>query len=285
VIFLAWFSRPNRLLAAAGLLVAGSFWFGGKAVAAGGLGITWTNNMLMISGEDIPGGRVEIWYLEAFCRSGAHDRDWSRTTIPHKTELVSADKKGKRIRLRTRVEPEVEVLHDIRAGADAVDFRLTLKNHGNEFADLQWFQPCIRVDRFTGRGQRNYHERCFIFTGRGLTMLDQTRRAEEARYRGGQVYVPAEIALDEANPRPISPDRPVNGLMGCISADNRRLLATAWDSSHELFQGVIVCLHNDPHVGGLKPGETRRLRGKVYLLENDPAALLQRYRRDFGAAR
>src|SRR5437762_4270890 len=50
------------------LLLAGSF-----AVAAGtpaGLSIAWTNNMLSVSGPSIPGGKVDIWYLEAFCRSG-----------------------------------------------------------------------------------------------------------------------------------------------------------------------------------------------------------------------
>ncbi|MEK7674234.1 MAG: hypothetical protein AAB676_00180 [Verrucomicrobiota bacterium] len=87
--------------------------------------------------------------------------------------------------------------------------------------------------------------------------------------------------MQDVNPRPISPDRPVNGLMGCFSGDSKYLLAMAWDRTQELFQGVIVCLHNDPHVGGLKAGETKKLRGKVYFLKNDPANLLERYHRDF----
>jgi len=224
---------------------------------------------------------VDTWYLEAFCRSGSTHRDWHQTTIPHQTDLLSADKGGKRLRLRTMVEPKVEVLHDIRAGKDEVDFRLTLKNRGNEFVDVQWFQPCMRVDRFTGGNQSNYINKSFIFTDRGLTFLDKTRRTEEAIYRGGQVYVPSGINLDDVNPRPISPDQPVNGLIGCVSADDRYLLAMAWDQTQELFQGVIVCLHNDPRVGGLKAGETKKLRGKIYFLRNDPALLVKRYKRDF----
>jgi len=261
------------------LLLVGPF-----AVTAGttaGLSVTWTNNMLSISGAGIPGGKIDIWYLEAFCRSGSTRRDWRQTTIPHRTELVSAGKKGKRIKLRTVVEPNVEVAHDIRAGKDEVDFRLTLKNRGNEFVDVQWFQPCMRVERFTGGNQSNYINKSFIFTDRGLTPLDKTRRTEEAIYRGGQVYVPKGINLDDVNPRPISPDQPVNGLIGCVSADDRYLLAMAWDQTQELFQGVIVCLHNDPRVGGLKAGETKKLHGKVYFLRNDPKALLKRYKRDF----
>jgi hypothetical protein len=246
-----------------------------------GLNVAWTNNMLSVSRPDIPGGKIDIWYLEAFCRSGSTRRDWRQTTIPHRTELLSADKGRKRLRLRTTVEPNVEVLHDIRAGKDEVDFRLTLKNRGTGYVDVEWFQPCMRVDRFTGGNQSNYISKSFIFTERGLTRLDKTRRTEEAIYRGGQVYVPRGIHLDDVNPRPISPDQPVNGLIGCVSADERFLLAMTWDQTQELFQGVIVCLHNDPRVGGLKAGETKKLHGKVYFLKNDSEALLKRYRRDF----
>jgi hypothetical protein len=71
-------------------------------------------------------------------------------------------------------------------------------------------------------------------------------------------------------------------LVGCFSADNKWLLATAWDRTHELFQGIYVCLHADPHVGGLTPGQTKRVRGKLYLLKNDPDELLRRYKQDFG---
>jgi len=252
------------------------------AAAAEGLTIAWTNNLLSISGPNMPGGKVDIWYLEAFCRSGAHNRDWRQTTIPHKTEMIAADPAGRRVRLRTIVQPKVEVWHDIRARKDEVDFRLTLRNGGDQFLDAQWFQPCMRVDRFTGATQSNYINKCFIFTEHGLTTLDQTRRTEDALYRGGQVYVPKGINRDDVNPRPISPDQPVNGLMGCFSADNQFILATAWDRTEELFQGVIVCLHNDPRIGGLKPGETKKLRGKVYFLKNDRDLLLKRYRRDFG---
>src|SRR5207245_800099 len=66
------------------LLLTGSFAV--TAETTTGLKVAWTNNMLSISGPDIPGDKVDIWYLEAFCRSGSTRRDWRQTTIPHKTE-------------------------------------------------------------------------------------------------------------------------------------------------------------------------------------------------------
>ena len=243
------------------------------------LSLSWTNNMLRISGPDIPGDYVETWYLEAFCRSGSTHQVWDKTTIPHQTELLSAT--AGRLTLRTRVEPKVVVEHEIIAGADEVEFRVTARNEGAAFADVQWFQPCMRVNRFTGANQSNYIAQSFIFTRDGLKMLDQLPRAEAAIYRGGQVYVPDEVPIHDVNPRPISVSRPAYNLIGCYSKDGSRILATAWDHTQELFQGVIVCLHCDPRIGGLKPGETKKLRGKVYLTPNDPKQLLRRCRNDF----
>ena len=54
------------------------------------------------------------------------------------------------------------------------------------------------------------------------------------------------------------------------------------DKTHELFEGIYVCLHSDPHVGGLQPHETKKIRAKIYLMENDVEELLRRYHRDFG---
>jgi hypothetical protein len=101
----------------------------------------------------------------------------------------------------------------------------------------------------------------------------------------GQVYVPSGIDLADANPRPICRDQPTNGLIGCFSADGKYLLATASDKTHELFEGVYVCLHSDPRVGGLKAGEIKTVRAKVYFLSNDTNALLKRYARDFPGAK
>jgi hypothetical protein len=209
--------------------------------AENALSLSWTNNMLRISGST--------------------HRDWHETTIPHQTELISATKQ--KIRLKTKVEPSGFLEHEITARPDEVDFKITAVNEGETFVDVQWFQPCMRVDRFTGMDQQNYISKSFIFTADGLRRLDQLPRTEEAIYRGGQVYVPANVPVDDVNPRPISPIQPANNLIGCFSADGKKLLATAWSDTQELFQGVIVCLHNDPRIGGLHPREKRELRGKV----------------------
>ncbi len=255
------------------------------ALAAPALEISWTNNLLTVSGTNLSGGKLEVWYLEAFCRSGAHTQAWGRTTLPHKTTLLTNE--GNRVlRFRTLVQTNVEVTHVVTAGGEEINFRFTLVNRGAGDVDVQWFQPaCIRVEQFTGCVQSNYIAKSFIFTERGLTTLADTRRTEEALYRGGQVFVMPGVSTNDANPRPLSLDRPVNGLIGCFSADGRQLLATASDATHELFEGVYVCLHSDPRIGGLKAGETKTIHAKLYVLTNDVPALLRRYGQDFPGGR
>jgi hypothetical protein len=248
------------------------------------LRVSWTdkNDILTIRSDEIPGGKLDVWYLEAFCRRGSTDRDWDETTIPFESKLVDADPAGRWLKLKTIVDKKVHIDHTIRAGADEVDFQMTLVNPTDQAVDIESCQPCIRVGRFTGRRQDDYFEKCFIFTEKGLTRMHQTHRATEARYTPGQVYVPVGIDLNDVNPRPISRTQPVNGLVGCFSADEKMILATAWDHTQNLFQGVIICLHSDPRIGGLEAGQTKRLHGKIYLVPNDVNALLERYHRDFG---
>jgi zinc D-Ala-D-Ala dipeptidase len=247
------------------------------------LHISWTNNLLTVTGADLPGGKLEIWYLEAFCRTGAHERDWRQTTLPHKTTLLT-NENNRVLRFHTKVQPDIEVNHVVTAGDDELDIRFTMMNRGQENVDVQWFQPaCIRVEKFTGCVQSNYTAKSFIFTDRALTTLDRTRRTEDALYRGGQVYIMPGVEARDANPRPLCLDRPTNGLIGCFSADGKQLLATASDQTHELFEGVYVCLHSDPLIGGLKAGGTKTIHAKLYVMTNDIPALLKRYAKDFPA--
>lgn len=244
--------------------------------------LSWTNNLLTVRDPRLPTGRLEIWYLEAFCRAGGHERAWEQTKVRHQAQLLFTAPDGTELRFRTLVEPEVELLHEVRSCADGLELTFLMTNRGSQRWDIQWFQPaCIRVADFTGCDQTSYTHQSFVFTTQGLTRLDQMERTTAARYPGGQVYLPPQIHEIDANPRPVARTRVVNGLIGCFSRDQRWILATASSRTFELFEGVYVCLHSDPHIGGLQPGETRRLRQRIYLVPNDPAALLKQYQKDF----
>jgi hypothetical protein len=273
---------PRRLIAVLGMLLSLS---GRSWAAEGPLTLDWSGNMLTIKGEQLPGGELKVWHLEAFCRPGSTRRDWKETVIPHETRLVERDKSGKRLTLRSTLVDGVAVEHEIRAGTDEVDFRLVAHNPTASESQAHWAQPCIRVAPFVGVEQmasaEEYLPRCFVFIDGKATRLPTQPWAKQAVYTPGQVWCPRDVSRDDVNPRPLSTLVPSNGLIGCYSADGKRVMATAWEPYQELFQGVIVCLHSDFRLGGLKPGETKRIRGKIYLVEADLDRLLKRYESDF----
>ena len=142
--------------------------------------------------------------------------------------------------------------------------------------------PCIRgVESFTAGGQKDYLRQCFIFLDGELTRLPTQPWAEIALCMPGQVYCPKHVDRRDVNPHPLSELVPSNGLIGCFSHDGKMILATAWEPYQDLFVGIVACLHADFHIGGLKPGETKKMRGKIYLLKSDVDELLKRYERDF----
>jgi hypothetical protein len=250
-------------------------------LADDGLTVSWAKNFLTIRGPGAPEDGLVTNYLEAFCRPGSTDRDWHETVIPHKTELVSAAPDGKRLELVSTLDDGVRVDHVIQAGDDEVTFLVTAHNPTGRASDAHWAQPCTRVANFTGRDQETYLPKCFIFLDGKLARLPTRPWATKARYVPGQVYCPKDVDRNDVNPRPLSELVPSNGLVGCFSADERYVMAVAWRPYQELFQGVIVCIHSDFRIGGLAPGETKRIEGKLYLTKADIPALLARYELDF----
>ena len=244
-------------------------------------------NWLIVRGAQIPGGEIRTNYLEAYCRAGSTDADWGQhTVIPHRSEVVSAGE-GKIMRLRDTLADGVIVEHTITAKSDAVEFELIARNPTDKASEAHWAQPCVRLSAFTGFDEKSasnatdYLPKCFIFLDGLLTRMPTRDWAAQARYTPGQVWCPRGVPRSDVNPRPLSPLVPSHGLVGCFSADGKMIYASAWEPYQELFQGVVRCLHSDFRIGGLAPAETKKIRGKMYLVPADPDALLARYAKDF----
>ncbi len=245
------------------------------------LQLKWDKNYLTVSAEHLPGKEMTIHYLEAYCRAGSTDADWVKhTVVGHRSDLVEASPDGTLLRLRDVVDDGLVVEHEIRSTQDEVRFEITAHNPTQQRSEAHWAQPCIRLAKFTGADQESYLAKSFVFLDGQLTRLPTRDWATQARYTPGQVWCPAGVDRNDVNPRPLSPLIPSNGLIGCFSADGSRVFGTAFDPYQELFQGVIVCLHSDFRLGGLEPGETKKIKGRIYIVADVPE-LLKRYRTDF----
>lgn len=262
----------------------------GPGVAQQPLALHYEPGWLSINGESIPGGEIRIHYLEAYCRGGSTDADWvQHTVLPHQTEVLGTATDSRCVRLRDTLADGVTIEHTITAGTDEVDFRLTAHNPTPRRSEAEWAQPCVRLARFTGFADHgdgggdlsDYLPRCFVFLDGQLERMPTRGWATTARYTPGQVWCPRHVPRSDVNPRPLNPLVPSHGLIGAYSGDEQWIFATAWEPYQELFQGVARCLHSDIRLGGLPAGETREIRGKIYLVPADIPALLERYERDF----
>jgi hypothetical protein len=246
-------------------------------------------NWLMIRGSHLPGGEIRINYLEAYCRPKSANADWAKqTVIPHTSQLVSRKSDGSGMRIRDSLKDGVTVEHSLTVDRDAVSFRLTAHNPTSSVSEAHWAQPCVRLGAFTGHhvdhrigDADDYLPKCFVFIGGHLARMPTAQWAREARYTPGQVWRPANVLPADVNPRPLNPQIPSNGLIGCFSGDEKLIFATAWEPYQELFQGIARCIHSDFRLGGLAPGEQKQTRGKIYIVPNDVPALLKRYYADF----
>ena len=244
-------------------------------------------NWLVIQGAHLPKGEIRINYLEAYCRTNSTTADWHDTTIAHSTELVSLSDDKKTMKLRCSVKDGVVVEHTITVGSDSITFAITASNPTAEESGAHWAQPCIRLGEFTGYDSKgkdldDYLPKAFIFLdGKLARMSDIQPWTKEARYIPGQVWCPKDVPRTDVNPRPLSPLVPSNGLIGCFSGDEKWIFAVVFEPYQELFQGVARCVHSDFRIGGLKPGESKKIRGKIYIVPNDVPALLARYAKDF----
>src|SRR5262249_11641922 len=160
----------------------------------------WDKNFLHVTGAKIPGGEIEIHYLEAYCRPGSTDREWRDTVIGHRTELVSRNKDGSVIKLKDTLKDGGIVEQTITAGKDEVDFRLTAHNPTRVESQAHWAQPCMRVAKFTGCPRDDartlvpqYARKCFIFVDGKLRRLPTEPWASQGHYTPGQVYCPKDV--------------------------------------------------------------------------------------------
>ena len=249
--------------------------------AAEPLKLKWEKNILTISGDHLAGGEITINYLEAYCRDGSTEADWGRhTVVGHSTRLVETNAEKTMLRLEDKVNDGLIVSHVIRSTPDEVQFEITAKNPTEKRSEAHWAQPCIRLARFTGGDQQSYLAKSFVFLDGQLARMPTREWATKARYMPGQVWCPAHVNRNDVNPRPLSPLVPSNGLIGCFSADEKQVFGTAFEPYQELFQGVIVCLHSDFRLGGLKPGESLKIKGRIYIAPNVDS-LMKRYNADF----
>jgi hypothetical protein len=140
--------------------------------------------------------------------------------------------------------------------------------------------------------------RSFIYTESGRTfLLDTHRRKILHRFpdddpRNNPPWVQMYVGVWRPVPgvqgqgwAEYSTDRYTIPVIGTVSRDGKHLFALANGSADSLCNAWHDCLHNNPKwMPADAPPAEQRWRLKVYLMPNDPEALLARVVRDFPEA-
>ena len=125
-------------------------------------------------------------------------------------------------------------------------------------------------------------ERTFIQTEQGLVSLAETDRPEghfEATMYGLRDSPPPVFWLVSWTPKYVlSSDKATTGLLLRTSPDGARTVGIGWHPAAIIYNSFHhPCLHADPYIGDLMPGESKRVRGRVYAANRPPGEVLAQH--------
>ena len=224
-------------------------------------------------------------------------------------EFVPLDNGRLQLRHRDRARPHVLILTTVTPEPGAVEFEahmeLDTANHPDAMmpetpTSLNLCWQLQRAPTFASAPDPypEFVQRCFIFTQPGRTFLGDTVRRKipcqpvDHQYNTPpwvQMYVGTWQDVPKAGPESwadYSPDRYITTVMGAISRDGRHLAAIVTDSATMMAQAWHDCMHNNPQwLPKDAPVDQRTWRVKIYVMEDDPEALLKRVSHDFPQAK
>jgi hypothetical protein len=210
---------------------------------------------------------------------------------------------GIEFRHRDRNDPNVVIVTTVTAEPGAVEFlahaELAAGAKGKLPEKLLTPNLCwqlVKAPNFASKPDTypDFVKRCFIFTEKGRTFLNETTRKPipcrepNDPYNNPpwvQMYVGTWQESQKATASSwadTSPDRYTTTVIGTVSRDGKYLAALANDSATLMCQAWHDCMHNNATWAPADaPPQQQRWRLKLYVMENDPDKLLARVAKDF----
>jgi hypothetical protein len=261
------------------------------------LGVRREVDQILVTGTfpELSGSTFDAWCYETAGTTflSAEARAGGGLALVHRVEGP-----GYRFRFLTEVTPypeevaiQVVPVADHREGETLPD-ALPMPNLCFQLKRAESF----RSDRSgqDGVGYPEFVGRCFIFTEAGRTFLNQTERrkiparpADDPENNPPWVQNYVGVWRERPEPRPdswadTSPDRYVVPVIGTVSLDDGYLIALADDSADLMCQAWHDCLHIRAKWQPVDaPSHEQTWTMRIYLLPNDPDALMDRVRADF----
>lgn len=176
--------------------------------------------------------------------------------------------------------------------ADGVELALEITNRSNhDWPDIAGIIPCFnpgapndQAERWpTAKLNAQFDHRNTWFVSReGLTKLNEREIHFDAALRSKINAAAIDDKFPFTHKWPTSPKNAHKGLMIRESANGKWVAGIAWEQflsaqGHNPWQ----CMHLCVNVGPLKQGETKSIRGRIYLFEGDKDDCYRLYTAEF----
>lgn len=231
-----------------------------------------------------PDMRMYLWFYEwnmfGAVRPEQHSRGvWEnevRIDADHRHARVASGNPGVSLQVQT-----------LRDGAELL---LAVTNRTeHDWPELAAMIACFNPGPAETRNRQFANEKTWFLGAEGLQPL--ARNAPREIHYNHSLRAKIEQQADDqgryawSEKWPESKRDAAGGLIVRESNDRRWVTGIAWErflsaQGHNPWE----CMHLSVRVGPLARGETRRVRGRIYLLPGDKEDLLERYRRDFAGA-
>src|SRR5262249_45444776 len=123
-------------------------------------------------------------------------------------------------------------------------------------------------------------ERTYLFDGERLRPL--------AKAGGPRIVLHKVVGADGFIPPghralPVAPGEAKTPIVIIEGTDGKHSVGLGFEHADSIYGDAKgnKCFHADPYFGSLKPGEQRKMRGRLYLMNGNAQAVLQRFKHDF----
>ncbi len=232
---------------------------------------------------------VYVWFYEWNLFDAFRPGENTRGTWKNEVRLSQDSKTG------TLVSDSPGLELQVRAGVESADLTLRATNESDhDWPALASMIPCFNPGPEEVRNKQFVNHKTFFLGQDGLQPLiaRQLHYSHELRPTVDEAAHQWEESLDP-NSQPEDrfpwsfrwPDSDPDSRAGLIvreSNDGKWVTGIAWErflstQAHNPWE----CMHLSVHLGPLKQGESRQIRGKIYLFQGTKEELLERYLRDF----
>ena len=230
-----------------------------------------------------------IWFYEWNLFDAMRPGENTRGTWKNEVKISQDQKTG------TMVSDSPGLSLKVSAGVESADLTLSMNNQSDHnWPPLAAIIPCYSPGPKAVRNPQFTNQKTFFLGAEGLEPLvaRELHYNHELRPAVDHVAHQWEESLDP-NSRPSDrfpwsfrwPDSAVDARGGLIvreSTDGKWVTGIAWErfllaQAHNPWD----CMHLSIHLGPLEKGESREVRGKIYLFQGTKEELLERYLSDF----